>query len=96
MQELLQGLNETQESASEQFNATLNGSIVAIQNLNHLEKESLEKLKPILEGEELYRKSSSNSSLQKQAFDPLEKGATITPEQKGFGKRKVLLDPVSL
>lgn len=68
---------------------------MTIQNLNMLDKESLEKLKPLLEGEEVYRKSSSNSSLQKQAFDPLEKGASVTPEQKGFGKRKVILDPIS-
>jgi len=43
-----------------------------------LEKESLEKLKPLLEGEEVFRKICNTSSLQKASFDPLEKG--INPE----------------
>ena len=59
-----------------------------------MEKESLEKLKPLLEGEEVFRKICNTSSLQKASFDPLEKG--INPEQKGYGKRRVVLDPQTL
>jgi hypothetical protein len=56
-----------------------------------LDKEFYEKIKPLMEGEDLYKKFSS-SSLSQQAFNPLDKEGKVTPESKGFGKRLFIVD----
>ena len=51
------------------------------------EIEFFEKVKALIEGETVFKKFNSGSSMAQKPFNPLEKG--ITPEQKGYGKRVV-------
>lgn len=64
---------------------------ILLPNCNFLDREFLEKIKPLLEGEEVFKKVSSTQLNQHSSFDPLNGG--VTPEQKGFGKRIIRVDP---
>ena len=54
------------------------------------EKTFLEKIMPLLEGTELYKKISLKNSMGKHAFDPLEPGKYL-PETVGFAFRQFRL-----
>ena len=53
---------------------------------NPIEKALLDKLSPLLEGSELYKRFSQRSSLKQEEFDPLDY-KKLTPEACGYGLR---------
>ena len=53
---------------------------------NSIEKALLEKLSPMLEGSELYKRFSQRSSLKQEEFDPLD-SKKASPEACGYGVR---------
>jgi hypothetical protein len=57
-----------------------------IEEPNSIEKALLEKLSPLLEGAELYKRFSQRSSLKQEEFDPLD-SKKLSPEACGYGLR---------
>lgn len=59
-------------------------SNMGLEDPSHSDKNIFERIAPILEGGELYKKFSQRSSLKQKVFDPLEK---YSPESCGYGIR---------
>jgi hypothetical protein len=59
-------------------------SNIGLDDPSHSDKNIFERIAPILEGGELYKKFSQRSSLKQKVFDPLEK---YSPESCGYGIR---------
>lgn len=57
-----------------------------VEEPNSIEKALLEKLSPMLEGSELYKRFSQRSSLKQEEFDPLD-SKKASPEACGYGVR---------
>lgn len=89
---------EEQEDEEDLVHVNLANSLnesIAINTKNFSEKdiESLECIRPLLEGKEIYKKFSSSSSLSQVPFNPFE---NKHPEKCKFGKRFVRLNPESV
>lgn len=72
--------------SSERSPATLKILKVVQDDMNPIEKNILDRLTPLLEGSELYKRFSQRSSLKQEEFDPLDYKKN-PPEACGFGIR---------
>ena len=64
---------------------------LSLEDTNQIERSFFEKIMPLLEGAELYKKFSQRSTLKQQSFDPLDVIRT-PPEVCGYGLRQFKLN----
>lgn len=71
----------------------INGERISIELVDclPLEIEYLNKIKVLLQGEEIFKKFGTSSSMNLKPFDPLD--SALTPEQRQFGRRILKLSP---
>jgi len=96
MQELLSGVDPDEasplkNSEDKKRDGTGGGTFgSALTDVLPSELKSREKLAPLLEGQDLFKKFACSSQMNQKPFDPTE---GVAPDQRGYGKRTLKLSP---